>query len=88
MYSKMEYDVNTNTHGEERAFVMTGQYEEVLPMATPSRRDQWVGGSVSGLNREQADPWASLGESLGQRIQAALACRSVRRSIHRNSIST
>jgi Na+-transporting NADH:ubiquinone oxidoreductase subunit A len=32
IYSKMEYDVNTNTHGEERAFVMTGQYEEVLPM--------------------------------------------------------
>lgn len=32
MYDKMEYDVNTNTHGEERAFVMTGQYEEVLPM--------------------------------------------------------
>lgn len=32
IYDKMEYDVNTNTHGEERAFVMTGQYEEVLPM--------------------------------------------------------
>lgn len=32
VYDKMEYDVNTNTHGEERAFVMTGQYEEVLPM--------------------------------------------------------
>lgn len=32
MYPGMEYDVNTNTHGEERAFVMTGQYEEVLPM--------------------------------------------------------
>jgi Na+-transporting NADH:ubiquinone oxidoreductase subunit A len=31
-FSGMEYDVNTNTHGEERAFVMTGQYEEVLPM--------------------------------------------------------
>lgn len=26
------YSVNTNTHGEERAFVMTGQYEQVLPM--------------------------------------------------------
>lgn len=26
------YTVNTNTHGEERAFVMTGQYEKVLPM--------------------------------------------------------
>lgn len=24
--------VNTNTHGEERAFVVTGRYEEVLPM--------------------------------------------------------
>ncbi|CAN5391956.1 Na(+)-translocating NADH-quinone reductase subunit A [soil metagenome] len=32
IYPGMEYDVNTNTHGEERAFVMTGQYEEVLPM--------------------------------------------------------
>ena len=28
----MEYDVNTNTHGEERAFVVTGQYESVTPM--------------------------------------------------------
>lgn len=26
------YKVNTNTHGEQRAFVVTGQYEEVLPM--------------------------------------------------------
>jgi Na+-transporting NADH:ubiquinone oxidoreductase subunit A len=26
------YVVNTSTHGEERAFVMTGQYEKVLPM--------------------------------------------------------
>lgn len=26
------YEVNTNTHGEERAFVVTGQYEQVLPM--------------------------------------------------------
>lgn len=26
------YDVNTNTHGEKRAFVMTGEYKEVLPM--------------------------------------------------------
>ena len=24
--------VNSSTHGEERAFVMTGQYEKVLPM--------------------------------------------------------
>jgi len=30
--SKRTYEVNTNTHGEERAFVMTGQYEKVLPM--------------------------------------------------------
>jgi Na+-transporting NADH:ubiquinone oxidoreductase subunit A len=27
-----EYSVTTNTHGEERAFVMTGQYEKLLPM--------------------------------------------------------
>lgn len=27
-----EFDVNTNTHGEERAFVVSGQYEKVLPM--------------------------------------------------------
>lgn len=27
-----KYKLNTNMHGEERAFVMTGQYEEVLPM--------------------------------------------------------
>ncbi len=27
-----EYEANTNTHGEERAFVVTGQYESVLPM--------------------------------------------------------
>lgn len=26
------YTVNTSTHGEERGFVMTGQYEKVLPM--------------------------------------------------------
>ncbi len=26
------FRVNTSTHGEERAFVMTGQYEKVLPM--------------------------------------------------------
>ncbi len=30
--SNRTYNVNTNTHGEERAFVMTGQYEKVLPM--------------------------------------------------------
>jgi len=27
-----EFEVDTNTHGEKRAFVMTGQYESVLPM--------------------------------------------------------
>lgn len=26
------YDLDTNTHGEERAFVVSGQYEKVLPM--------------------------------------------------------
>lgn len=26
------FNVNTNTHGEKRAFVMSGQYEKVLPM--------------------------------------------------------
>ncbi|NNE26286.1 MAG: Na(+)-translocating NADH-quinone reductase subunit A [Saprospiraceae bacterium] len=26
------YDADTNTHGERRAFVVTGQYEKVLPM--------------------------------------------------------
>jgi Na+-transporting NADH:ubiquinone oxidoreductase subunit A len=26
------YDLDTNMHGEERAFVMTGQYDKVLPM--------------------------------------------------------
>lgn len=26
------YHVNTNNHGEERAYVMTGQYEQVVPM--------------------------------------------------------
>ncbi len=28
----MSFDVNTNMHGEKRAFVVTGQYESVLPM--------------------------------------------------------
>ncbi len=32
LFPKMKFDVNTNTHGEKRAFVVTGQYEEVLPM--------------------------------------------------------
>lgn len=27
-----EYDLNTNMNGEERAFVMTGEYEKVFPM--------------------------------------------------------
>lgn len=27
-----KYEVNTNMHGEERAFVVTGEYEKVLPM--------------------------------------------------------
>ena len=27
-----KYDLNTNMHGEERPFVITGQYEEVFPM--------------------------------------------------------
>ena len=32
LYPNMQFDVTTNTHGEERAFVVTGQYESVLPM--------------------------------------------------------
>ncbi len=32
LFKNHEFDANTNTHGEKRAFVMTGQYEEVLPM--------------------------------------------------------
>lgn len=32
LFSGYEFDVNTNTHGEERAFVVTGQYEAVTPM--------------------------------------------------------
>lgn len=32
LFPDEEFEVNTNTHGEERAFVMTGQYEKVLPM--------------------------------------------------------
>ena len=27
-----QYEGNTNTHGEKRAFVVTGQYEKMLPM--------------------------------------------------------
>lgn len=32
MGNKIEHNVNTNMHGEQRAFVVSGQYEEVLPM--------------------------------------------------------
>ena len=30
--SKKKYNLNTNTNGEHRAFVVTGQYEEVFPL--------------------------------------------------------
>ncbi len=32
LFPNMEFDGDTNTHGEQRAFVMSGQYEQVLPM--------------------------------------------------------
>lgn len=32
LFPDYKFNVNTNTHGEKRAFVMTGQYEQVLPM--------------------------------------------------------
>lgn len=32
LYPDYKFKANTNTHGEKRAFVVTGQYEEVLPM--------------------------------------------------------
>ena len=32
LFPKRVYNLDTNTHGEERAFVMTGQYDKVLPM--------------------------------------------------------
>lgn len=32
LFGEMEFEANTNTHGEKRAFVVTGQYEKVLPM--------------------------------------------------------
>jgi Na+-transporting NADH:ubiquinone oxidoreductase subunit A len=32
LFPKKEYDLDTNFHGGERAFVMTGQYEKVVPM--------------------------------------------------------
>ena len=32
LYPNMELEPDTNTHGEKRAFVVTGEYEKVLPM--------------------------------------------------------
>jgi len=32
LYPDLAFKGNTNTHGEERAFVVSGQYEQVLPM--------------------------------------------------------
>ncbi|MFH1319846.1 MAG: Na(+)-translocating NADH-quinone reductase subunit A [Bacteroidota bacterium] len=32
LMSNKKYSLNTNLHGEKRAFVVTGQYEKVLPM--------------------------------------------------------
>lgn len=32
LYPDYKFEPTTNTHGEKRAFVVTGQYEEVLPM--------------------------------------------------------
>ena len=32
LHRKNEYDLDTNTHGEERAFVMSGQYEKYMPI--------------------------------------------------------
>ncbi len=32
LFPNVKYNVDTNTHGERRAFVMTGEYEKVLPM--------------------------------------------------------
>jgi len=32
LYPNYKHRANTNTHGEERAFVVSGQYEKVLPM--------------------------------------------------------
>ena len=31
LFSDLKYDVDTNTHGERRAFVQTGQYESMMP---------------------------------------------------------
>ncbi|MEL6123078.1 MAG: hypothetical protein AAFR14_05105 [Bacteroidota bacterium] len=32
LYKNMKFDGDTNTHGEKRAFVVSGEYEKVLPM--------------------------------------------------------
>ena len=32
LFPGQKFIANTNTHGEKRAFVVTGQYESVLPM--------------------------------------------------------
>jgi len=32
LFPNRSYNLDTNLHGEERAFVMTGQYDKVLPM--------------------------------------------------------
>ncbi|MEM6965045.1 MAG: Na(+)-translocating NADH-quinone reductase subunit A [Bacteroidota bacterium] len=32
LYPDLKFEANTNTHGEKRAFVVTGQYESMLPM--------------------------------------------------------
>ena len=32
MFKNKEYKIDTNTHGEERPFVVTGAFEKVLPM--------------------------------------------------------
>jgi len=32
LFPEHKFEVDTNTHGEKRAFVMTGQYESMLPM--------------------------------------------------------
>lgn len=32
LFKGLEFEGNTNTHGEERAFVVSGQYESMLPM--------------------------------------------------------
>ncbi len=32
LFPNLKFDADTNTHGEKRAFVVSGQYEQVLPM--------------------------------------------------------